>query len=83
MTATDIKTFLKKMPFQPFTLVMSNNERYDVHHPEMLIVGYTSLSLGLARPDDPDPIADQFVWLSTDHVLKVEPLKPPKARQKK
>jgi hypothetical protein len=74
MTATDIKTFVKKVPFEPFTVVMSNNERYDVHHPEMLLVGYTMLALGLSKPRDPDPIADQFVWLSLDHVLKIEPL---------
>jgi hypothetical protein len=82
MTAHEIKSFLKKIPFEPFTLVMSNNERYDVYHPEMLLVGYGMCTLGLAKPGDPDLIADRFVHLSVDHILKIEPTAKAKATGK-
>lgn len=82
MTAHEIKSFLKKVPFEPFTLVMSNNERYDVYHPEMLVVGHAMCTLGLAKPRDPDPIADRFVHLSVGHILKIEPVEEARAKGK-
>lgn len=83
MTSVDIRDFLKKAPFEPFTLVMTNNERYDVLHPEMLLVTYTMLALGLNKAEDPEALPERMVWLSPEHVLKIEPLRRSKPKAKK
>jgi hypothetical protein len=82
MTPFDIRGFLRKAPFEPFTLVVTNNERFDVYHPELLLVTQTMLALGLTKSTDPDAMAEQMVWLSPEHVLKIEPLKRSKAKGK-
>jgi len=78
MMPEDIKKLLKRGPFKPFTIVMSNNERHPVYHPEMLIVGKSILALAIlsptAGPSDEMPLADYVIWLSPEHVLKIEPL---------
>jgi len=74
MIPEDLKLLLKRAHFKPFSLTMSSGERFEVFHPEMLIIGRSVLALGLAKPNDPDPIADHVIWLSTDHVVKIEPL---------
>ena len=82
MTAVDIRGFLKKVPFEPFTLVMTNNERYDVHHPELLLVTYTMLAIGVGNGKGPDALPEHMIWLSPEHVLKIEPLRRSKAKGK-
>lgn len=80
MVADDIKRLLKKAPFKPFTLVMSNGERHHVYHPEMLVISQTVFALAVIhRSIDPNaelPIADYIIWLDLAHVNKVEPLEP-------
>ena len=83
MTSEDIQRLLKKAPFKPFTLVMSNSERHPVYHPEMLVVSKSVLALAVIKPAvDPKsdlPLADYIIWLDPEHVLKIEPLEPAKA----
>ena len=86
MNPQDIKQLLTRTPFKPFTLVMSNNERHSVDHPEMLIVGKSILALGIVGQNGGSggdlPLADYVIWLSPEHVLKIEPRKQPRAKGK-
>jgi hypothetical protein len=78
MTSEDIQRLLKKAPFKPFVLVMSNSERHPVYHPEMLVLSRTALALAVMKAaTDPNaelPLADYVIWLDPEHVLKIEPL---------
>ena len=78
MAPEEIKGLLKRTPFKPFVLVMTNGDKHTVYHPELLWVTREVLGLGTARPGDPDVIADRVIWLSPDHVMKIEPLEPAK-----
>jgi hypothetical protein len=85
VASEDIQRLLKKTPFKPFTLVMSNDERYPVYHPEMLVVSRTVLAIAVIKPAVAPhaelPLADYIVWLAPEHVLKVEPLEAAKSAQ--
>lgn len=78
MTSEDIQRLLKKAPFKPFMLVMSNSVRHPVYHPEMLVLSRTVLALAVMKaamdPDAELPLADYVIWLDPDHVMKIEPL---------
>jgi hypothetical protein len=76
MAPEQIKGLLKRIPFKPFVLVLTNGDRHPVHHPELLWVTEEVLGLGTARPGDPEGLAKRIVWLSPDHVMKIEPLEP-------
>lgn len=74
MAPEKIKALLKRTPFKPFVLVLTNGDWHAVHHPELLWVTREVLGLGTARPGDAELLADRVIWLSPDHVMKIEPL---------
>jgi len=80
MAPEEIKRLLKRTPFKPFSLVLTNGDRHAVHHPELLWVTREVLGLGTMRPGDPDVLAERIIWLDPQHVMKIEPLEPAKAQ---
>jgi len=79
MQPEQIKSLLKRTPFKPFVIVLTNSDRHEVYHPELLWVTREVLGLGTARPGDPDVLADKVIWISPDHVMKIEPMELAKA----
>jgi hypothetical protein len=81
MTSQDFQRLLRARPFQPFRIVMSSGERYEVRHPEMAFLMRTKLVLGL----DPDSqgVADDWVMCSLLHITAVEPITPPSRRSRR
>jgi hypothetical protein len=55
---------------------MSNDEMFDVFHPEMAIVATSMVAVGLGRPNDPEPKADKVIWLDLNQIVDIEPLSP-------
>ena len=51
MTLQTFQKLLNKRPFQPFRLVMSSGERYEVRHPEMAFLTRTTLFIGTGGED--------------------------------
>jgi hypothetical protein len=79
MAPEEIKKLSKRTPFKPFVLVLTNGDRHPVHHPELLWVTREVIGVGTARPGDSDILADRVIWISPDHVTKIEPLEMAKA----
>jgi hypothetical protein len=46
MTADAIRDRLKRVPFEPFEIVMSSGERHAVNYAECLLVMQTTVALG-------------------------------------
>jgi hypothetical protein len=78
-TPTAIKERLKRQPFQPFRLVTSSGENYEVRHPELVFVGTTELMVGNPSKDDPT-IYDRASHVALMHVTAMENL-PVKAKK--
>ena len=74
MRPEDIREFLRRQPFRPFRLTLTDGRTYDVMHPELAMVGRSSMEVGLARPGDPENIADRIISLSLLHIMQIEPL---------
>ena len=72
MTLQDFKGLLEAKPFEPFRIVMSSGEAYEIRHPEMAKLLRTKILVFI----DPDKqgIADQFRMCSLLHVTVVEPI---------
>ena len=72
MTLQDFHRLLKTRPFQPFRVVTSSGERYEVRHPEVAFLTRTKLVLGL----DPDSegTAEDWTMISLLHVTAIEPV---------
>ena len=72
MTLQTFRDLLGQRPFQPFRLVMSSGERYEVRHPEMAMLTRTSMLVGIDEADDGIPA--EFKICSLLHVATVEPV---------
>jgi hypothetical protein len=72
MTVRDFKDLLDRRPFEPFRVVMSSGERYEVRHPEMAWLTRTTLYIGTGRIEAGVP--EEARMCSLLHVATVEPL---------
>ncbi|RLS81406.1 MAG: hypothetical protein DWI04_06490 [Planctomycetota bacterium] len=67
VNADTIREFVRRQPFEPFVIRLSNGEKHEVRHPECLLVLKSKVILGY--PED-----DRSVHLSLIHVNAVETL---------
>ena len=76
MRAQDVSEFVRKRPFEPFRIMLTNGITYDVVHPDLVMVGHWAITIGLPRPNGPQTIYDRVVTVSLLHVMQIEPLPP-------
>lgn len=67
----DIQAKLRAKPFQPFRIIASENQRFDIHHPDLVWVGRRDLHIGFAAPDAPT-VYDRVIRLALVHVVGME-----------
>jgi hypothetical protein len=72
MTTQTFRELLSRQPFQPFRLVMSGGETYEVRHPEMAMLTRTDILVGTQIEDDGVPA--EFRICALLHVATVKPL---------
>ena len=72
MTVQTYRDLLAARPFQPFRLIMSSGQAYEVRHPEMAMLTRTSILVGIDEADDGVPA--EFKICSLLHVTTIEPL---------
>ena len=72
MTVQAFQELLTKRPFQPFRLVMSSGQTYDVRHPEMAFLTRSDILVGIGDTDEGVPA--EFKICSLLHVTSIEPL---------
>jgi hypothetical protein len=73
MRSEDLLYHLHRQPFRRFRLILTDGRTYEVRHPEMAMVGRSTVAVGLARPRDPEPIFDRLVNIPLVDVLRIEP----------
>ena len=71
--AEDIRDRLREQPFRPLRLVASEGLRYDIFHPDLVLVGHRDLTIGYASPETPD-IYDRVVRVAIVHLVGMEDL---------
>ena len=67
MNADTIRGFLRRKPFEPFVIRMSNGEVHEIRHPECALVMKTKVIVGY--PDD-----DRSATCALVHVNSIETL---------
>ena len=76
MRSDDLQDHLRRIPFQPLRLTLTDGTTYLVHHPEMVMVCRSSFVVGIPRTGDTRPIYDRTVTVSLLHLVQIEPLEP-------
>ena len=72
MFPRDLHKFQTAKPFRPFRIHMSDGSSYDVNDPFFMTV--TPLTLMVAWEPDEGGLPTKSMYLSPDHVSRVEPL---------
>jgi len=71
MNAEAIQALLRRQPFEPFELRMSNGEVHQIRHPENAALGRTRLAIMY-----PDTETDRMVICDLQHINTVEATRP-------
>ena len=72
MRQQEVRDALRKEPFQPFRIYLSNGHSYDVRDPEFATLTRGSIFVGL--PSGKDEVADRVIECDLLHVVALEPI---------
>jgi hypothetical protein len=78
MTQEDLQGAARRQPFEPFRVVLSTGDAFDIRHPDLIMVGRRSAIIGITN--DPAGTAyDRTFKVDLLHVVGIEelPLSPP------
>jgi hypothetical protein len=73
MAPDELRDAVKRQPFQPFRLVMTDGEGYDIRHPDLLWVGLRTAYVGLTGQPG-QTFFERSVYVDLSHVIRLEPL---------
>jgi hypothetical protein len=63
---------LHEQPFRPFRIHISDGRTFDVRHPELLMVGIGTATLGIPQAGATEPFYERTVTLSLLHMTTTE-----------
>ncbi len=72
MRPNDIQDHVRRQPFQPFRIFVSDGAHHDVRHPEMVLLGRSELIIGLQRGGV--DVFENFAHCNPVHVTRIDPL---------
>ena len=72
MRPDDIRAHLRKQPFEPFRVYLSDGSSYEVRHPELMLVTRTEVIIGLGGEDDELP--ESKVFCDPIHITRIKPI---------
>ena len=73
MRAEELRALLARRPFVPIRVYFTDGTTYDVKHPEMALLTRSTVEIGLEQQEG-SGIADQVVYCSLVHIVRVENL---------
>jgi hypothetical protein len=73
MAPDELRDAIRRQPFQPFRLVMTDGEGYDIRHPDLLWVGLRTAYIGLTGQPG-QTFFERSVYVDLSHVIRLEPL---------
>lgn len=72
MRPEQIRNHLRKQPFVPIRVFLSDGSTYDIRHPELAAVSRAEVVIGLG--DSADNLPEQFAYCDPIHVTRIEPI---------
>jgi hypothetical protein len=72
MRPVEIRSHLRRQPFRPIRIYISDGSSYDIRHPELALVTRTEVIIALDAGDDEIP--ERSVYCDPIHVTRIEPL---------
>ena len=80
MNPTQILQHLRREPFRPIRICLSDGASYEVRHPELALVTRTEVAIALENGKDEVP--ERMVYCDPLHVTRIEPIDGTKPKPK-
>jgi hypothetical protein len=77
VTPDELLRLLRKRPFEPFRVHLTDGRVFDNRYPEMNLVGETFFDIGIPEPGRQDPFVESSVNVSLDRIGRIELLRAP------
>ncbi len=74
MAPEELVAVLRRRPFVPFRITLTEGTTYEIRHPELCMAGRRSAVIGVPAPGDPDRLFDRSVTVDLLHIVQIEPL---------
>ena len=71
----EIRARLKVQPFRPLRIIAIEGLRYEIRHPDLVMVGERDLSIGYASPESPT-IYNRLIRVALIHIVGIEDILP-------
>ena len=68
----EVSKFLRRVPFRPFQLTMTDGRIYVIEHPELMMIGRSCAEIGVRSRDFASIVYDHSVNISLLHVMQME-----------
>jgi hypothetical protein len=70
-----LREWLKREPFHPFRVHLTDGRTYDVRYPRMNLLAQTFIKFGIPMPGSTNPIVcDYTEYVRLDEITHLEPL---------
>lgn len=74
MPLADLLQMIRRQPFQPFRLYVTDGASYEVRHPDLVMAGSRSVLIGLPPPGLTDPVYEHYVNVDLVRITRLEPI---------
>jgi hypothetical protein len=72
MSFDKLRKHVRKHPFKPFRVYVSDGSRYDIHHHDFMIVAKGVVEIGVTG--GPDEYPTRIISCDPLHITRIEPL---------
>ena len=72
MEREKLHALLRQRPFQPFRVHLKDGRTFEVHFPEINLLGQTYINIGIPAPEDPTNYYDRMVIVPLSLISHLE-----------
>jgi hypothetical protein len=74
MPSNDLLQALRRRPFIPFLIHVSDGTTYEIRHPELVMVGIASAIVGMPPAGQAQPPYERFETVDLRHIVRLAPM---------
>ncbi len=74
MRPADILEYVRRSPFKPFQITLTDGRTYEIHHPELAMVGRSTVAIGIPADNEAELIYERLVTVDLLHIMEAEQL---------
>jgi hypothetical protein len=74
MAPEELLTHLRRRPFEPIRIHLTDGRSFKVRHPEMVLPGRRSAVIGVPAAHETEPLYDHRVTVDLLHIVSIQPI---------